>query len=379
MGLVMAGKRIARERILITASLIGLALSGTAAHAATTVGSPLPFNGGGAGYTPCGPCTIIPTSIASGQPVSSPIDGVVVRYGAGAGDGPGVFSSVRFRVVRSTGPNAWAGAGGGPTQTTSVSFGNSFFDLKPGVPIRTGDYIGVDTVRNGSNTATTLRSQAGSSYVAVGDAPLSEDGTPRTGLAPKPGVEAFVQATVEPDADLDGYGDETQDGCPTNASTQGACPAANLPATATGPAPAFAAGPDKTPPVLTTLSLSSSVFQAAGSGLAFTARVGTKVSFSLSEPGSVKFTVQRKTKGRRVAGRCRPQTTANRTKRACTRWVNVRGSFTVAAKKGTNKFKFRGRIGGKKLKPARYRLNGRATDKSGNKSALKRKRFRIVK
>ena len=33
----------------------------------------------------------------------------------------------------------------------------------------------------------------------------------------------------------------------------------------------------------------------------------------------------------------------------------------------------------KKLKPASYRLNGRATDKSGDKSALRRKRFRIVK
>ena len=31
---------------------------------------------------------------------------------------------------------------------------------------------------------------------------------------------------VEPDADHDGFGDETQDQCPTNASTQGTCPAA---------------------------------------------------------------------------------------------------------------------------------------------------------
>ncbi len=146
-----------------------------------------------------------------------------------------------------------------------------------------------------------------------------------------------------------------------------------------GPGPGGGGGPDTTKPVLGALLMSSSVFQAAGSGPAFTARVGTKVSFTLSEPGSVKFTVQRKTRGRRVAGRCRPQTTANRTKPACTRWVNVRGSFTVPAKKGANKFTFRGRIGGRKLKPASYRLNGRATDKAGNKSALKRKSFRIVR
>ncbi len=35
-----------------------------------------------------------------------------------------------------------------------------------------------------------------------------------------------VSATVEPDADGDGFGDETQDSCPSDASTQGACPPA---------------------------------------------------------------------------------------------------------------------------------------------------------
>jgi hypothetical protein len=33
-----------------------------------------------------------------------------------------------------------------------------------------------------------------------------------------------VAAVVEPDSDGDGFGDETQDGCPTDASTQGGCP-----------------------------------------------------------------------------------------------------------------------------------------------------------
>jgi hypothetical protein len=33
-----------------------------------------------------------------------------------------------------------------------------------------------------------------------------------------------ISARLEPDADRDGFGDETQDQCPTDASTQGACP-----------------------------------------------------------------------------------------------------------------------------------------------------------
>jgi hypothetical protein len=37
--------------------------------------------------------------------------------------------------------------------------------------------------------------------------------------------EVLISGTVEPDADGDGYGDETQDGCPSDAAYQGDCPA----------------------------------------------------------------------------------------------------------------------------------------------------------
>jgi hypothetical protein len=47
-----------------------------------------------------------------------------------------------------------------------------------------------------------------------------------------------LSATLELDADHDGFGDETQDQCPTNATTQGPCPpaAATTPTTPTTPA-----------------------------------------------------------------------------------------------------------------------------------------------
>jgi hypothetical protein len=37
-------------------------------------------------------------------------------------------------------------------------------------------------------------------------------------------AEVLISGTVEPDADGDGFGDETQDGCPSNAAIQGDCP-----------------------------------------------------------------------------------------------------------------------------------------------------------
>jgi hypothetical protein len=44
-------------------------------------------------------------------------------------------------------------------------------------------------------------------------------------LGNEPEIQNPITVTVEPDADGDGFGDETQDKCPTDASTQGACPA----------------------------------------------------------------------------------------------------------------------------------------------------------
>jgi RTX calcium-binding nonapeptide repeat (4 copies) len=43
------------------------------------------------------------------------------------------------------------------------------------------------------------------------------------------GFRILIAAKVEPDSDRDGFGDETQDQCPTNATTQGPCPRGSAP------------------------------------------------------------------------------------------------------------------------------------------------------
>ena len=139
-------------------------------------------------------------------------------------------------------------------------------------------------------------------------------------------------------------------------------------------------------PALGGLSLSRSRFAAATSGAAFGAGrkrrgapVGTKLSFTLSEPSSVRFRVQRKTSGRRVSGRCKARTRANRKRRRCTLWKRVSGSFTFPGKAGRNRLTFRGRVGGRKLKVGSYRLIATATDPAKNSSAPKNRAFRIVR
>ena len=147
------------------------------------------------------------------------------------------------------------------------------------------------------------------------------------------------------------------------------------------PGPVTGSTQDTTKPVVSALGFSASVFKAAKAGPSTSAKakVGTTVSFTLSEAGSVKFTVQRKTKGRKVGRKCVKPKRSNRTKKACVRWAKVKGSFSIAGVAGKNSFKFRGRIGGKSLKPGRYRLNSQATDTAGNKAEVKRKSFKIVR
>ena len=98
----------------------------------------------------------------------------------------------------------------------------------------------------------------------------------------------LVANTGQADADGDGQGDACE---PPTLPVPGLAPVP-------GPGPGARLGipvPDITKPVLTRLALSPSTFRAAG----------TRVSFSASEASSVKFTVQRKTTGRRRRRRVR--------------------------------------------------------------------------
>jgi len=158
-------------------------------------------------------------------------------------------------------------------------------------------------------------------------------------------------------------------------------------APAASPSTGAVAVADRTKPTLGALTFSASSFRAATSGGSTAQRkkskkkapTGTKVGFALSEASSVKFTIQRKTSGRRAKGKCRAATRGNRFKPKCTLWKNVAGSFTVRGKAGKNSFTFRGRVGGRALKPGGYRLNGTATDPSRNASLPKQKAFTIVR
>ena len=136
---------------------------------------------------------------------------------------------------------------------------------------------------------------------------------------------------------------------------------------------------DTTKPSLDSLSFSPKRFRAARSGPSTSGRIGSGLSYKLSEAATVKFRVERAKAGRRSHGGCLKPTRSNRRGKRCTRYVLQRGSFAHGGKAGQNKLRFRGRLRGRKLKAGRYRLRALALDAAGNRSRRKRARFRIVR
>jgi hypothetical protein len=88
--------------------------------------------------------------------------------------------------------------------------------------------------------------------------------------------------------------------------------------------------------------------------------VGTTVTYTVSGGVKVDFSVSRAHKGRLVGRHCVKGTRSNANRKKCAYYTPVKGAFTQNAATGSNHFVFSGRIGGKTLKPGRYKLTALA-------------------
>ena len=90
--------------------------------------------------------------------------------------------------------------------------------IPAGVPIAAGESIGIGQLKGSGETATIIASRPGGTIAFRADGQLPAG----SGLySTSPGRELALQATIEPDADHDGLGDETQDQCPARANDAG--------------------------------------------------------------------------------------------------------------------------------------------------------------
>jgi hypothetical protein len=323
----------------IAFALTGLMLAFPASgQAAQTFGSLLK-NSPAPGPDPCvdtapGPCTLVafinPNDV--GDPVSSPApgDGVIVRFRIRTMGAEAV--TLRLATATKQGDTILAQATRtGPTVTTQGTGEIEEFPAR--LQVVKGELLALD-----APSTRMVYNQGGNEFTPLYAPPLVEGQGPR-GPGGDPTGELLLQAVMEADADGDGFGDESQDACPTQSSTQGAC-------------------------------------DNAGPGVSRVAVGARAIRYRLSEAATVGFRVQRAAKGRRVRGRCRRETSSNRNRRRCTRYVSLRGSFTDDGKAGPNVRSLPARFRARRLGPGRYRLLITARDQFGNETKTT-KRFVI--
>lgn len=156
----------------------------------------------------------------SALPVAAPAAGVVTRWNVSVIPFPGTLPQ-QLKVFRATGNPSEFQAVAQSVSAPVVSGSNSF-DTR--IPVQAGDRFGLF----GTNPEGTLYCQTGDLAdemgFAKGDVPVGSAQL----FATAKEAQVAVSALIEPDADGDGFGDETQDRCPRSAAVQIECPAIAL-------------------------------------------------------------------------------------------------------------------------------------------------------
>ncbi len=135
--------------------------------------------------------------------------------------------TVNLRVIRGAGATG-IGAGTGPTEALSQAPGTYSFPAR--LSVQAGDRVGFD-VRFAPGDLFFFGGIGGALGSAISTSAIWPDGgSPASYQSIDGGPPSFatvylpMNVTVEPDVDGDGYGDETQDGCPSSPVSHGACP-----------------------------------------------------------------------------------------------------------------------------------------------------------
>jgi RTX calcium-binding nonapeptide repeat (4 copies) len=183
----------------------------SSASAATTIGSSMPtFAGDTVECLDSGGCTFVPTSIA-GVPVVVPFKGVIVGWSAQV---PAGGSAVDLKVLRPADGGTFT-ARSTATGTTPDASGRMTSTAR--VRVAAGELIGVD-LANGEEIGIFGHSSFDSASLTFAPR-LGTGGTRAPDFTDSDDYEMLFNAVIEPDADGDGYGDETQDKCPDLAET----------------------------------------------------------------------------------------------------------------------------------------------------------------
>jgi hypothetical protein len=209
--------RISRT-IAISAALSAFSLIGaTGASAATEVGNPC--IGDRIDEEKGATSTLVQLSSTSNPgSVTVPVTGVITKWKVAVIPYPGGISE-KLKVLRPAGGNSFTTVGESTMQP--IVGGQNTFDTR--IPVQAGDRIGAY-----SPLATIFCEGISSPTDVMGVAPGDPGPGASAAYSELPKGQVALAATVEPDADNDGFGDETQDGCPQSALAQVPCPVVAL-------------------------------------------------------------------------------------------------------------------------------------------------------
>lgn len=360
-----------RTRPLVAglAALIALVAFSDGASAAVTIGSNLP-GASGTGTSPGGCnsiCTGVNVQLPATAPngLTSPINGVVVRWRvktSSTGNNP-----VSLRIMRQgTGTNFTALRTSEQQSLNSTTVNaQEIAEFPTRLPIAQGDSVGL----NPGNSALVWFATGGATSFTWSVSNGFNNGLPdnTSGPGQPESLELRVQAVVEPDADNDGFGDETQDGCPADPTRQ-------APPCSTGPVNPGGNPGNATnlPPVISSLTK-----------VPLTSRIGQRstISFRLSEAAryTLLFEQRRPGRMRTVKGvrRCVLQTKRVHTGPRCPNYTTRGRLVRQVAAGGTTRFVFFGTLNGRALPVGTYRLTATALDSQGAAATPRRLFFTL--
>jgi hypothetical protein len=194
-----------RSWIALAAGLIGLAITALPASAAVTIGQLAPGSPPSASCN-ASPFDAVPATVSSGNTYSVPVAGTVTSWSTNAAAGAGQMLTMKiFRKIGE--PRTYMVVGhDGPRPLTPGSV-NTF---PASIPVEPGDLLGLNDV---NATFTTPNACA---FNAPGDVLHEREGDLPDGASgnfdvTESNLRPNVTASIEPDCDGDGQGDETQD------------------------------------------------------------------------------------------------------------------------------------------------------------------------
>jgi hypothetical protein len=206
----------AKALALIVGALTVVTATGVSgASAATEVGNRCAANAS------AGEILLVSLANAPGNPLPAtiPSGGVITRWSFSLGLPSEIPLSETLRIFRPTGASKQFQVIG-ESAPTSVTSGTQTFSTR--IPVQAGDLISALAAAGGSTGS--VFCETGVAGDRVGVAPVGSTVT----ASEEEGLQNPIVVFVEPDADKDGYGDETQDKCPQSAALQEACPLVTL-------------------------------------------------------------------------------------------------------------------------------------------------------